>query len=133
MAKRTSHSRALAPVVRVPAPQIIRVSAPKSTPQKHHKKRRGGGTRVSAKTAILGAATGGLVMGLLDKHLGTSIPTIPMLGRAGTIAAGAYFLAGNKPGIARDVAIAAASVAGYQMGHEGKISGEDVAGVAAQV
>lgn len=92
---------------------------------------------------MMGTAIGGAVLGFIEKQFPT-LPTVPLLGRAGTIALGAYFLgkqgSGSSP-IFRDVALAGAAIAGYQLGKEGKVSGDDdyvsgdeqVRGVAAQV
>lgn len=68
-------------------------------------------------------AIGGAVLGYIDKNV-PQVPTIPMLGRAGSIALGAYMLSGGKAGMAADVAIAGAVIAGYELGKDGKISGE---------
>ncbi len=89
---------------------------------------------------IIGAAIGGAALGFLEKSF-PNLPTVPVLGRAGTIAVGAYFLSrrGGMGGtIMRDVALAGAVLAGYQLGKVGKIEGEyggydDVSGLAAQV
>jgi hypothetical protein len=94
---------------------------------------------------MLGAGLGGAGLGLIEKMFPT-LPTVPLIGRAGTIALGAYFIArrGHGGGILRDVALAAAAVAGYQLGKTGTISGDvmgdvmgevapQVSGVAAQV
>lgn len=86
----------------------------------------------------MGAGIGGAALGFIEKSF-PNLPTLPILGRSGTIAVAAYFLSkqGRHP-ILRDVALAAASIAGYQIGTTGKISGEDVlgedvSGIAAQV
>jgi hypothetical protein len=82
-------------------------------------------------------AIAGYILGHVDK-MGTVIPTIPILGRAGTLAVALHFF-GPKGGIWQDAAIAAAAVAGYEMGKTGTISGDDgvyapqVAGVSSQV
>jgi hypothetical protein len=91
----------------------------------------------------MGCAVGGAVLGFIEKHFPT-IPTVPLIGRAGTIAIAAHFLsksAGQSSGLLRDVAISGAVIAGYQLGKEGKVAGEDVGddlaeqvrGLAAQV
>jgi hypothetical protein len=85
---------------------------------------------------MFGHALGGAALGVIDKTLGSSIPTIPLLGRAGTIALGAYLFSKGRGGIWRDIAIAGASIAGYQFGKEGRVSGDiadQVSGIAAQV
>lgn len=72
-------------------------------------------------------ALGGAAFGLLEK-LGPSIPTIPVVGRAGTVAIAAYFFGGKKPGLARDICLAATVLASYQLLKDGKISGDDASG-----
>lgn len=87
----------------------------------------------------MGAGLGGMILGIVEKQF-PNLPTLPVLGRSGTIAVGAYFMSknGSHP-LLRDVALAAASIAGYQLGTSGKISGDDVmgdddiSGLAAQV
>jgi hypothetical protein len=73
-------------------------------------------------------ALGGAAFGLIEK-LAPSLPTIPVVGRAGTVAIAAYFFGGKKPGLARDVCLAAASLAAYQLLKEGKIAGDDLSGI----
>ena len=74
---------------------------------------------------------GGLIYGYVEKKF-PNLPTLPMVGRSGTIAIAAYFIAKNggmgHSGIVRDVGIAASAIAGYQLGGTGKISGDDVVG-----
>jgi hypothetical protein len=138
MAKRVAARSAIVRAAPMRAPQIIRVSAPRATTKKKHHRRRGGsgGHALNQKT-LIGAAVGGAALGFIDKQFPT-LPTIPMLGRAGTIAVIAYMLAGKGGGtfggIARDVALAGAAVAGYELGGTGKVSGGDeVMGLAPQV
>ena len=62
----------------------------------------------------------------------------PLLGRAGTIAVVGYFASrkGMGGGLVRDVTIAAAVIAGYQLGATGHVSGmiaPQVSGIAAQI
>jgi hypothetical protein len=91
---------------------------------------------------MLGAGIGGAVLGFIEKTFPT-LPTVPILGRAGTIALGAYFLSRRGGmgggGIMRDVALAGSVIAGYQLGKNGVIAGDvmgdddSVSGLAAQV
>jgi len=116
------------------APQPIIVRAPRAPRAKPHRRRGGGGG--STKNKLIGTAIAGYVLGMIDKS-GTTIPTIPMIGRAGTVAAAAYFF-GKGKGLWGDVALAAAAIAGYEMGTTGKIAGVDgiapqVSGLASQV
>jgi hypothetical protein len=81
-------------------------------------------------------AVGGFVYGIVEKNFGAQLPTLPLVGRAGSIALACYFFGKGKGGLVADVGKAAAVIAGYQFGTTGKISGEipsQVRGVAAQV
>lgn len=84
---------------------------------------------------MLGAGIGGLAYGFIEKTF-PNMPTVPVLGKPGTVALAAYVLRG-KVKFARDVGIAASVLAGYQLGKEGHILGDgivpQVRGVAAQV
>jgi hypothetical protein len=68
-------------------------------------------------------AMGGFVYGQVVKNFPT-LPTIPGLGRAGTVAAIGYFL---KPtsSIVKNTVLAAAVIAGYSFGSTGSVSGDD--------
>lgn len=120
---------------RAPAP-IIKVSAPRA-PAVHKKKHRRrsssgngtGGELWSKENA--GIALGGFLLGVLDKQ-GTKIPfTLPIVGRAGTIAIGLH-VAGKKFHSAELIRAskAALAIATYELGIKGSISG--VAGGAVQ-
>jgi hypothetical protein len=139
MAKRKTASRAItvrAMPMRAPTP-IIRVAAPRAAAaprhhKKHHRRHSSGGGNL--KNRAIACAIAGYAIGFVDKS-GTAIPTVPFLGRAGTIAAAAV-LFGKGKGLWGDIALAAASIAGYEMGSTGKISGQvvpQVSGIAAQV
>ena len=141
MARRRTATRSRAIVLRAPsAPNVIRVSAPRPA-KRHHRRRHHGGGGGSGINALMSIALGGAAYGFIEKSFGASIPTIPILGRAGTIAIGMHFLnKGRGSGLIRDIGIAAAVIAGYQLGATGKISGEfdgdiasQVSGIAAQV
>jgi hypothetical protein len=112
-------------VYRPPAP-IIRVSAPRAVAKKkHHRRRSGGGSHELSQKTMLGSAIGGAALGFIEKSF-PNLPTVPLIGRKGTIALAAYVLhrRGTGGGILRDVAIAAAVLAGYELGKDGKISGD---------
>lgn len=87
---------------------------------------------------MAGAALGGAVLGFIEKQF-PNLPTVPLIGRKGTIALAAYFVArrgGSFSHIARDVGLAAAAIAGNELGATGRVSGDvapQVHGVAAQV
>jgi hypothetical protein len=123
--------------VRAPAPIVIRQSAPRTPkPKKHHRRRHGSGGGLTIQH-IVAAGIGGFALGFVKKTFPT-LPTVPILGRSGTIALGAYLLRSHvKSPIVRDIALAAAAVAGNELGSTGTISGDVVpqvsGGVAAQV
>jgi hypothetical protein len=127
--RRTSTAIVRAVPVRAPAP-VIRIAAPRPVqPKKPTRRRRhhsSGGGRGIVATAI-----GGAVLGFVERTF-PSLPTLPIVGRAGTVAIAAHFIGRHMSGgvatIARDVSIAAAAIAGYQLGKTGKIEGDDVMG-----
>lgn len=137
MAKRRGGSTALTRTIYTPAPrpapQTIKVSMPRamSAPAK----RKGGKRRAGAKHGtgaltmqhMLAFGGAGAALGFIEDKFGSSLPSIPVVGKKGALAILAYFAAKNGMGggIARDIAVAAAAVAGYQLGKEGKISGDD--------
>lgn len=148
MAKRRSSTQIVRayPVQRAPA-QVIRIQTPRA-PSSSPKRRRGGRRRGHASTAltgshVLGIGLGGAIIGFVEKSFGASIPAIPIVGRKGAITLLAYFAARNRMGGAfvRDAAIAGAAICGYELGKDGKVSGDygidgeavpNVSGVASQ-
>src|SRR5215471_450212 len=140
--RRTSTAIVRTIPVRAPAP-VIRVSAPRApSHKKHHRRRHHGVGGGLSSQGLMAVGIGGAVVGFVDKSIGASLPTIPLLGRKGTLAIGLYFFTKGKSGLLRDAAVAAASIAGYELGNTGKISGVDgdvmgpvpqVSGIAAQV
>jgi hypothetical protein len=127
MAKtKTRHSHALAPYRHAPrasAPIIVRVPSgtTKHKGKKHHR-----GNGKSSEKILMGLAVGGFAMGFLDKPggPGANIPTIPILGKAGTIALAAHFFGKGRAGLVTDIRNAAAVVAAYEFGLKGSVSGE---------
>jgi uncharacterized membrane protein YccC len=71
--------------------------------------------------AIIGAAIGGAAYGFIVKSF-PQLPTMPLIGKSGTVAALCYFFGGRQP-LIRDIGIAAASIAGYTLATQGKIEG----------
>jgi len=148
MAKRRSSTQIVRayPVQRAPA-QVIRIQTPRA-PSSSPKRRRGSRRRGHASTAltgshVLGIGLGGAIIGFVEKSFGASIPAIPIVGRKGAITLLAYFAARNRMGGAfvRDAAIAGAAICGYELGKDGKVSGDygidgevvpNVSGVASQ-
>lgn len=124
------------PIPRQQAP-IIRVSAPRAIAKKKTRRRSSVGGAMSGKS-LIATAIGGAAFGFIEKSF-PQLPTLPLVGRAGTIAIAAYFLSkrgGFGGGIVRDIANAGAAIAGYQLGKTGSIAGDvmgDIDGLAAEV
>lgn len=139
MAKRRSTARIIPFTARAASPTIITV--PSAAPTRRRGRRSGGlakrrkGTRRRRGAVAggggffnqerIGAMTGGFLLGVLDKQ-GTVLPTIPVLGRAGTLGLALYF--GGKQfrmPLAVHMSTAALAVAAYELGNKGSISGVD--------
>jgi hypothetical protein len=75
----------------------------------------------------MGLAVSGALVGWAYKAgLVEKLPSLPMIGRTGTLAILAHVYSRHGGGeIARRVATVAAVIAGYQLGREGTISGDD--------
>jgi hypothetical protein len=146
MAKTKTRTQTKVIRVQQPAAQVIRVAAPRrrrttamvvAGPRKvvHHRRRSsaaGGSGGPLTPNRMLGLGLGGLIFGYIEKTWGDKIPTIPVIGRSGTIAALAYFASKQggfgHAGIVKDVGMAAAVITGYSFGKTGKVSGDQVVG-----
>lgn len=83
-----------------------------------------GGSEIINVMLAAGAAGMAKKAGLLD-----SLPSLPVVGRVGAGAVIAHFWAKNGGGpFAKNVSLALASVAAYQMASAGSIDGEDDGG-----
>ena len=132
--------RAPTPVVKVMAPRAV--AAPKRRSGGRRRHHSGGGLNLlgghGLPATVVGVGIGGAALGFIEKTF-PNLPTVPLIGRKGTITIAAYFLAkrgGSLGGIARDIAIAGAAISGYELGHDGHVTGEipsQVRGLAAQV
>lgn len=137
--RRRSPSTQIVRTVRSPAP-VIRVSAPRAPVRTRRRRAHGGGGGAGGALTVqrmFALGLGGAALGFLEKTF-PSIPTFPVIGRKGTIALAAYYFSKGKGGghsLLRDVAVAASSIAGYELGTTGRISGDadHNLGVAAQV
>ena len=108
------------------APNVT-VRMPRASGEKKPKHRRRSGGGKSGKFDFVTPAVAGYILGYIDKNPG-SIPTIPVLGRAGTLAAGAYFMRGNLPtGMGMKLAEIFAAIAFYEKSYAGQVQGRGVA------
>jgi len=113
--------RAPAPVIRIAAPRAIQTRAPK----RRTRSRSGGGGK-SLQNRMIGSAIGGFAVGFIEKSsFAAALPTIPIIGRKGTIAIAAYFFGGQRPGLLQDIAMAAAVLAGNELARDGRITGDE--------
>ncbi len=119
-----------------PAAPIIRINTPRAPA-----KRRGRGRRRSSSSSmglggiasggIVPAAIGGALFGFVVKSgYVDRLPAIPVIGRTGTAALLLNYFSKHGGGqMARNAALAAAVLAGYQLGHDGKITGDELSGL----
>jgi len=123
--KHRSHSRALTRI----KPIVVRTTKIVKAKAKHHT-RRGGGMGGLFSKDRLETVGAGFAIGALEKMAFVqSLPSLPLLGKTGTLGLGAYLLGGGKRGIVDDIATAAFTIAGYMMGSTGSIIGGDEGGV----
>lgn len=73
---------------------------------------------------MIAHAVGGFAVGFLEKSF-PSLPSLPIVGKKGAIAIGAYMLRSQSP-MLLDVAKAAAAISGYQLGATGSVTGDVV-------
>jgi len=121
MAKRTQTA-----IVRASTIPTLRIAMPRpanlarTAPRRHPRRASGGSQLTPVKVAITA-----VVIGMAEKaKLLDSLPEIPIVGRKGAVALGAYYWARHGGGqLARDVCICMAAICGYEYGLEGSISG----------
>ena len=78
---------------------------------------------------MVGHGVGGFAVGFIEKSF-PNLPTLPLIGRKGAIALGAFFLHGKHPLVA-DIGLAAAAISGYELGSAGHITGDVMGGTIA--
>lgn len=113
------------PTIRILMPR--QSSAPVRRPRRTHRRRRGGALAASGggKNILTYAALAGAVLAILKKQ-NLPIPTIPMLGKKGTLAVILWALGKYaKVDIARRLTPAALAMAVEEFVDTGKISGDD--------
>lgn len=133
MAKHAKHkSRALA-LYRPHTPKPIVIRTTKVVKAKHRRHHRHGGSGFGLGGLMskqrLGIVAGALAFGFLEKQaLFASLPSLPMIGKSGTIGLAAYLLSnGGKNKLADDIATAAFVIAAHELGSTGTIVGEEPA------
>jgi hypothetical protein len=130
MAKR-SKSRALArwthPKARSSKPIVIRTTVVKKAKHKHH--RRGGSGLVGglANRTRIGIVAGAFAVGILEKQsFFAGLPSLPLIGKTGTIGVAAYLLSGGgRNKLADEVCTAAFVIAAHELASTGTVVGAD--------
>ena len=133
MAKKTSTALAVKHALaraRTARPIVIRTPTPVV---KHHKKGRGkksghGGGLMNKQR--MGIVAGAFVVGFLEKQgIMSSLPSLPLIGRTGTIGLGAYLLSDNgRNKLADEICTAALVLAAHELSSTGAIIGDDLNG-----
>lgn len=131
----SSRSAVTTRIVKAPAP-IIKVSAPRAAPARRKarrspaRRRRSSGPNLGGliSNETIQMAIGGALYGYAVKSgIVAKLPAIPVVGRTGTAALLLDYWSRHGGGqLAHRAARAAAAIAGYQLGAEGKISGDFV-------
>jgi len=121
---------------RAPAAVIVRQSAPKPARRGRGRGQRRSPSLVSGggivSQPVLNGFIGGGAFGMLVKSgMVDKLPVVPLIGRTGLAAILLDQAAkrGLMPHLTRPAAVAAGVLAGYQLGHDGKITGDDLAGL----
>jgi hypothetical protein len=133
MARRRNRTAALTTYaaprsVSVARPIVIRAPAAPARRPRRRSGGGGGGIFGSGSATNLGAiALAAAVIGLAENAgIMSKLPEIPLVGRKGALAIGAYYYSRHGGGkLARDVALAAAALSGYELGKVGSISGNE--------
>jgi hypothetical protein len=131
MAKRSSHrSKSLARVIRAPKPIVIRTTKVVKAKRHHSRRHHGGGMGSLFSKDRLETVGAGFAIGALEKMAFVqSLPSLPLIGKTGTLGLACVLIGGGRKGIVDDVATAAFTIAGYMMGSTGSIVGGEDGGV----
>src|SRR5580698_8440610 len=125
-----SKSRAMALYRPSSKPIVIRTTKVVKA-KRHHRHHRGGGGSFGlgglANKQRIGIVAGALAFGFLEKQaLFASLPSLPLIGKSGTIGIAAYLLSnGGKNKLADDICTAALVIAAHEFGSTGTIVGEE--------
>ena len=110
-----------APIIRVAAPRAHAINRVRAAGRRAARRIGASGALTPITAALVSAGVGyAEKSGLLDV-----LPTVPAIGRKGTLAVAAYFWSRAGGGkMARDVAVVASALAGYEFGKMGSVSGD---------
>jgi hypothetical protein len=117
----------------MPKPIVIRTTKVVKHKGKHRRHHHGGGLSLGGlfSKQRMGIVAGALAFGFLEKQaMFQSLPSLPMIGKSGTIGLGAYLLSnGGRNKLADDIATAALVIAAHELGSTGTIVGQDDPGI----
>lgn len=108
------------------SPNIV-IRTPAAPKPKRQRRRKGGGGGGGSDKEVIGLAMAAGAVGYAKKagYL-DMLPSVPLIGRIGTLGVLAHFWQKNGGGqMARDVKLTCAVLAGYQLGNQGSIDGEN--------
>lgn len=109
-------------------PIVIRTTVVKKA--KHHRRHHGGGAGLAGglmnKTRI-GIVAGAFAVGILEKQaVFANLPSLPFIGKTGTIGVAAYLLSGGgRNKLADEICTAAFVIAAHELGSTGTVVGAD--------
>jgi hypothetical protein len=117
----------------MPKPIVIRTTKVVKHKSKRHHRHHGGGLSLGGlfSKQRMGIVAGALAFGFLEKQaMFQSLPSLPMIGKSGTIGLGAYLLSnGGRNKLADDIATAALVIAAHELGSTGTIVGDNDGGM----
>jgi hypothetical protein len=116
-------------IVRYSTPKPIVIRQTKVVKPKHHRHRGGGGrgSGTLMNKTRMGIVAGAFAVGILEKQgIMSSLPTLPFVGRTGTIGIGAYLISnGGKNKLADEICTAALVIAAHELASTGSIVGAE--------
>ena len=112
---------------RAPAPIVVRTTKVVKAKPKHRRHHRHGGgvSSIFSKDRMMTVGAGFAVGALEKMTFVQNLPSLPFLGKTGTLGVAALlFSDGGRNKTADDIATAALTIAGYMMGSTGSIVGD---------
>jgi hypothetical protein len=126
--KHKHKSRALSLYRPSPKPIVIRTTKIVKH-KKHHRRHGGGGLGMGGLFSKhrMGIVAGAAAYGFLEKQaMFASLPSLPLIGKAGTVGLAAYLISGGgKNKLADDICTAALVIAAHELTSTGSIVGDD--------
>lgn len=110
-----------------PRPMIIRVPPAPVKKVKHRRHHGGGGGGTLMNKQRMGIVAGAFAVGVLEKQgIMSTLPTLPFIGRTGTIGVAAYLISNHgRNRLADEVCTAALCIAAHELASTGSVVGGD--------